>query len=124
MFESAIEKISQFTRPMHIISRSYSGLIFPGTSTFFFVNNNGVAITCKHVANMIPGAENLNAAYSKFKIERDKLVKDGNYNRNLKGLELKYKFEKNTTVQMKHNFMNCFDKLEEITCHAHPTLDL
>jgi hypothetical protein len=27
-------------------------------------------------------------------------------------------------VQMKHNFMNCFDTIREITCHIHPELDL
>jgi hypothetical protein len=124
MFESAIEKISQFTRPLHTISRNYGGLVFPGTSTFFFVNNKGVAITCKHVANMIPAAENMNAAYSKFKTEKNKLAKDGNYNRNLKGLELKYKYNKDEVVQQKHNFMHCFDKIEAITCHTHPELDL
>lgn len=124
MFESAIEKISQFTRPLHTISRNYGGLVSPGTSTFFFVNNKGVAITCKHVANMIPAAENINSTYIKFKAERDKLPKDGKYNQSLKGLELKYKYNKETTVQLKHNFLNCFDKMEQIVCHVHPTLDL
>jgi len=124
MFESAIEKISQFTRPLHSISRTYGGLVLPGTSTFFFVNGNGVAITCKHVADMIPAAENLNATYLKFKSERDKFSKDGKYKRNLMGLELKYKYSIEKMIQLKHHFLNCFDKIEQIVCHVHPTLDL
>ncbi len=123
MFENAIEKVLQFTRPLHSISRTYGGLILPGTSTFFFVNNNGVAITCKHVLDLIPSAENLNQAFLNFKLERDKLRKEG-YNRNLLGLEAKYKYRKETVVQIKNNFMNCFDKIEQITYHAHQTMDL
>jgi len=124
MFETAIEKMLQFTRPMHTISRSYGGLIMPGSATFFFVNDKGVAITCKHVANMIAAAENMNQNFLKFKTEREKLPKDGKHNQHLKGLELKYKYAKDNTVQLKYNFLNCFDKVEQIVCHEHPTVDL
>ena len=124
MFESAIEKILQFTRPLHTISRTYGGLILPGSSTFFFVNDRGFAITCKHVVSLIPAAENMNQTYLKFKAERDRIPKDGNYKKNLQGLEMKYKYNKETTIQLKNNFLNCFDKIEQITYHIHPTLDL
>ena len=124
MFEPAIQKMLQFTRPMHSISRTYSGLIMPGSSTFFFVNDNGVAITCKHVLDLIPAADNINNSFLQFKAERDKLPKDGKYKRNLQGLEMKYKYNAETTVQLKNNFLNCFDKIEQIVCHPHPTLDL
>ncbi|GEO06586.1 hypothetical protein AAE02nite_42500 [Adhaeribacter aerolatus] len=124
MFEVALEKMSQFTRPLHSIARTYGGLVLPGTATFFFVNDQGVAITCKHVADMIPAAENINATYVKFKAERDRLARDGKFNKYLQGLELRYKYGKEMTVQLKHNFLNCFDKLEQIVCHVHPTLDL
>src|SRR5882672_6122383 len=124
MFEPAIEKILQFTRPLHTISRTYGGLVLPGTSTFFFVNDGGVAITCKHVLDLIPAADNVNQNYLRFKAERDRIPNDGNYKKNLRGLELKYKYSAETTVQLKNNFLNCFDKIEQIVCHAHPTLDL
>lgn len=124
MFEPAIQKMLQFTRPMHSISRTYSGLIMPGSSTFFFVNDNGVAITCKHVLDLIPAADNINNTFLQFKAERDRLPKDGKYKRNLQGLEMKYKYNAETTVQLKNNFLNCFDKIEEIVCTPHPTLDL
>lgn len=124
MFESALEKVTQFTRPLHTISRTYGGMILPGTATLFFVNDQGFAITCKHVANLIPFADNTNNSFLQFKAEREKLPKDSKYQVKLKGLELKYKYNKESAVQLKNNFMNCFDKLERITCHAHPTLDL
>jgi len=124
MFESAIEKALKFTRPLHTISRTYSGLVSPGSATYFFVNDSGVAITCKHVSNLIPHAENLNKTFLKFKAERDKLPKDNKYRKHLQGLEGKYKYNKETTVQLKNNFLNCFDKFDQIVCHSHPTLDL
>ena len=124
MFESAIDKVLQFTRPLHTITRSYGGLISPGSSTFFFVNDKGIAITCKHVLDLIPAADNINQAYLQFKAERERIPKDGKYKRNLQGLEMKYKYHADTTIQLKNNFLNCFDTIREITCHAHPTLDL
>lgn len=124
MFESAIEKILQFTRPLHTISRTYGGLVLPGSSTFFFINDQGVAITCKHVVNLIPAAEDANQAYARFRAERDKLPRDGNFKKNLRGLELKYKYNVETTVQLRNNFLNCFDKIDQIIYHVHPTLDL
>jgi hypothetical protein len=124
MFERAIEKTLEFTKPLHSISRSYGGLVMPGTSTFFFVNDRGVAVTCKHVVNLIPSADVINQSFLKFKEERDKIARDGNFKKNLKGLELKYKYNSETTIQLKNNFVNCFDKIDQIVCHSHPTLDL
>lgn len=124
MFESAIENVLKFTRPIHTITRTYGGMILPGTATLFFVNDNGVAVTCKHVANLITSSEQINQGYDKFRNERDKLPRDNKFPRQLQGLELKYHFQKETTIQMKNNFMNCFDRIDQIVCHQHPTLDL
>lgn len=124
MFEKAIEDVLKFTRPLHSISRSYGGLVSPGTATFFFVNDTGVAITCKHVLELIPAADNINQNFLRFKAEKDKLPKDNNYKRHLLGLETKYKYNKETTVQLRNNFLNCFDKIDQIVYHAHPELDL
>jgi hypothetical protein len=124
MFESAIEKAHQFTRPLHTISRTYGGLVLPGTSTFFFVNDNGVAITCKHVLDLIPTSDKVNQTYQQFKAERAKIPNDGRGKKLLQGLEMKYKYQSDTTIQLKNNFLNSFDKIDQIICHAHPTLDL
>jgi hypothetical protein len=124
MFQSAIEEVLKFTRPIHSISRTYGGLVLPGTSTFFFVNDLGVAVTCKHVSNLIPAAESINQTFLKFKSESSKLPADNKLKRHLQGLEAKYKYTQETTVQLKHNFLNCFDRIDQIVCHEHPTLDL
>lgn len=54
MFVSAIEIASQFTRPIYTIERFYdSKEIHPGAASLFFVNSQGWALTCKHVANIV-----------------------------------------------------------------------
>ena len=124
MFESAIEEVLRFTRPLHSISRTFGGLISPGSSTLFFVNDKGVAITCKHVANLIHDAENINQTFLKFKSDRDRIIKDSKAKVRLKSLELSYQYNMESTVQLKNNFVNCFDRIEQLTCHMHPALDL
>lgn len=124
MFVEAIEKVDAFTRPIHSINRTHGGLVTPGSATLFFVNDEGVAITCKHVLNVIAQADEINKHYAQFKAERDRLPKDMHYKKKLQGLELKYKLKKETIVQAKNTFVNTFDHISDIVCHAHPTLDL
>lgn len=124
MFVKAIEAVNSFTKPIHSIARTYGGLISPGTSTLFFVNENGVAVTCKHVLNQITQADVINASFQHFKAERDKLIRDGKFKNNLRILEAKYKIKKETTVSLKNNFVNSVSPLRDISCIAHPTLDL
>ncbi|MFT3908734.1 MAG: serine protease [Ferruginibacter sp.] len=125
MFISAIEKAGQFTRPIHTLIRAYGGKqILPGAATIFFVNENGYAITCKHVAELIAAANNINTNYDRFKKERQAIPQDGKFKSQLKGLELKYKFLPETSIQVKHNFVGSVDKMSGFTFHMHPTLDL
>ncbi len=124
MFETAIENVSKFTRPLHTIARYHNGMIVPGASTFFFVNDKGAAITCKHVANMIISADKINNAYNEYKSERNRLAKDNKYPQFLKNLDNKYKYSKETMVQLKTNFRNSFDKIAKIDIHMHATQDL
>lgn len=124
MFIKAIEDVSKFTRPLHTIMRNYEGLISPGTATFFFVNEDGVAITCKHVLNLIIQADAINNQYKLFKSDLANVPNDNKYKIKIHGLELKHKLKKETTIQVKNNFVNCVDAMTSMTCHAHPTLDL
>jgi hypothetical protein len=124
MFVKAIEAVDSFTKPIHTITRTYGGLVSPGTSTLFFVNDEGVAITCKHVLGLITEADKLNKSFLEFKKERDSLPKNGKFKDGLRILENKYKLKKDTIVGIKNNFMNSVSPITGIEFHAHPTLDL
>jgi hypothetical protein len=124
MFIKAIESADQFTKPIHTITRTYGGMVSPGTSTLFFVNEDGVAVTCKHVLNIITQADPVNVQFQNFKTERDKLPRDGRFQAKLSGLEDRYQYKKETTVQIKNNFVNSVDLFTNIRFMAHPDLDL
>ncbi|MEP6845735.1 MAG: trypsin-like peptidase domain-containing protein [Panacibacter sp.] len=125
MFIKAIEEAANFTRAIHTILRTYAGKqIIPGAATIFFVNEEGYAITCKHVIELLATSDKLVKHYANFKTERDKLPRDAKYQRNLKGLELKYKFNPETEIQVKNTFVDCVDYMSGVTWHLHPKYDL
>jgi hypothetical protein len=125
MFVNAIKEVTKFTRPLQTITRAYGNKhITPGLSTMFFVNEIGTAVTCKHVAQLIIASDKRNKLFSDFKAEAAKLSRDANFKRNLKGLELKYKYKKDTTVQIKNSFMGAVDRFDQITVKQHPKYDL
>jgi S1-C subfamily serine protease len=125
MFISAIERVAQFTRPIHTIIRTYGGKqLVPGAATIFFVNKDGYAITCKHVAEMIASADTINKHFFNFKQERQQLQNNPKFKQLLKGLELKYKLQPDSTIQIKNNFVDAVDTMSGFTWHMHPTLDL
>lgn len=125
MFIEAIEEVGKFTRPVHTIVRTYgSKHIIPGSATLFFVNEEGYAVTCKHVVEMLAAADHINNGYSKFKEDRSRITNDGKFKQAVKGLEMKYKFHPDATIQMKNTFVDCVDSMSGFTWHVHPTLDL
>jgi len=125
MFISAIERATEFTRPVHSIIRLYGGKhIIPGSATLFFVNENGYAVTCKHVAELLAASDGINQRYAAFREDRKKLPLDNKQATQLKGLELKYHYKPDTSIQIRNNFIDCIDNITGITWHMHPTLDL
>ncbi|MFZ4771678.1 MAG: trypsin-like peptidase domain-containing protein [Ferruginibacter sp.] len=125
MFINAIEKVAHFTRPVHSILRIYAGKqVIPSAATLFFVNEEGYAITCKHVAEMLLSSEAINQRYQQFKNEKQQLVNDPKQKQLVKGLELKYKLNADQTIQLKNNFVDCVDTMSGFTFNLHPTLDL
>ena len=125
MFISAIEQAAQFTRPIHTVVRTYGGKqLIPGAATIFFVNKKGYAITCRHVAEMIASADQINQHFNNFKQERLSIQSNPKYRQLLKGLELKYKLQPDTIIQVKNNFVDAVDTMSGFTFHLHPSLDL
>ena len=125
MFVEAIDNVLQFTRPLHTISRNFGEeQVMAGSATMFFVNEDGVAITCKHVAQMLIDAENINNHFNQFKNERSTFTKSANYNRKIKELTTKYNFTKDSTCELYIQFLNCASSWSNIDIILHPTYDL
>jgi hypothetical protein len=67
MFVNAIQEVAGFTRAIHSISRNFgSNQIQKGSAILFFVNQEGYALTCKHVAEWINQADQINHRYANF----------------------------------------------------------
>jgi ribosomal protein L24E len=125
MFVDAIEKVDQFTRPIHFIVRYYGGTdIVPGTGTLFFVNEEGTAVTCGHVARQILYARSIYENYLKFKSELRKFERDPGFDTERGNLEKKYKINPNSPIRILSNFVNCVSSYKTVSIHLHPTLDL
>lgn len=125
MFVRAIDEVSKFTRPIHSIIRSYStNKVYPGAATLFFVNEEGVAITCRHVAEHLLHADKINQQYLLFAQSRFRLRQDENYSENLRQLEQQFGFHQDSPIQIKHNFVGCCDRFTSFDCHLHPQYDL
>lgn len=127
MFVNAIEEIQQFTRPIHTIVKHYhNNLIQPGAATLFFVNELGVAITCKHVLGQLVSEHDINTKYSSFKDEKKIFGTkiDGRYKKKLKELEIKYNYSSPDAIaQLKNFLIRCTDS-SQFDYISHPTLDL
>ncbi|MCF0042345.1 S1 family peptidase [Dyadobacter fanqingshengii] len=125
MFVEAIEKVDQYTRPIHFILRYYTGSdIVPGTATLFFVNENGFAITCRHVAQQILYASSIYENYLKFKSELRKFEKDPSFETQRGFLENKYRINGDNPIRILFNFINCVTAYKGLAIHLHPTQDL
>ena len=125
MFVDAIERIDLFTRPMHSIVRLYGhGEVVPGSATLFFVNDEGCAITCKHVAELIVNADAIYQNYRRFQSEKGSLARDKNGANQIRQLEEKYNLRAESMIRIRNSFHNCFDQFSEITIDMHPTYDL
>jgi hypothetical protein len=126
MFVKAIEEVSQFTRPIHTISRNYNEkIVSPGAATLFFVNESGCAITCKHVVDLSGNRANINTHYDNFVKEKATIGKNNKFNQRIKALEAKYNFKADTIVQLSERFIDCrTDPTFNYKWISHPKYDL
>lgn len=126
MFVNAIEEVSKFTRPIHTITRNFKETkVAAGAATLFFVNEDGVAITCKHVINLIGNRQMINDRYKKFNAEKELIGKNNKYNQRVKTLEADYNYKEGTIIQLLEIFIGVTsEQTLRYRWISHPTLDL
>jgi hypothetical protein len=125
LFVHAIEVAERFTRPLHIVIRNYeSRTPYAGAATLFFVNGDGWAITCGHVARHLAATNRVNANYVAFITElaagKGK-VKEKQLRRQL---EKKYGYTNRSPVQILNSFVNCVDVVTTVDVKQHDVADL
>lgn len=120
MFVDSIQKVAGFTRAIHSISRNFgSQKVERGAATLFFVNDEGWALTCKHVAQWLTQADGINKRYSTFLTESQNLNTGQK-----KALAKKQGFDETKTSEMRVTFVDCVDRITNIHFFLHPEYDL
>jgi len=124
MFVAAIERAAEFTRPIHTIFRFFGSTeVHPGAASLFFVNADGWALTCRHVAEQLAVSEQLQPRYQAYKAERAALAGKKKHQRE-RDLDRKHGFGRGHVVEIKNNFVNCADGPLNVVMRLHPTLDV
>jgi hypothetical protein len=124
MFVKAIETVAKFVRPIHTITRNYNTTnVHPVSASLFFVNEEGWALTCKHVTDLVTNADKVNRRYRQFSREAHDLIVRKRKTA-VKDLEKKYGYSERITVEIRNNFVNCMDGKLDVKIVPHPKLDL
>jgi len=109
----------------HSISRNYgSTTIQPGTATLFFVNSDGWALTCGHVADQLAVSGPINRKAEVFRKELDSRRGTLKRNRLLEELEKKYDYSKNKTYEIYNIFRNCIEGGADLELKKHKEYDV
>ena len=125
MFSSSIELASRFTRPIHTITRSYGANdVTPGSGTLFMVNEEGWALTCRHVVEVLLNAERINQHYRLFREELMQKWNEPGFDAHKKLMEQKYHLQPGSLTAMLNMFVNCVDRMDGFECRVHPVHDL
>jgi len=125
MFVSAIETASQFTRAIHTIIRTWgSETIIPGSGTLFFVNSEGWALTCAHVAKQLTDGQVVAQKFAAFKSERAQIAAGKNQRNALHQLERKYAYRPGEAIELYTRLIACVDGGLNLDIKFHPTLDI
>jgi hypothetical protein len=126
MFTQAIETAAKFTRAIHSISRYYgSNHVQAGTATLFFVNADGWALTCSHVADQLRVGDVLTEKAKAFRNELSSLIGTKKEKKLLKELEKKYGYSKETLFELRNRFAGCVQGkgTVQVIKHKHKEVD-
>jgi hypothetical protein len=120
MFVQAILEVASYTRAIHSISRNHGeNQIDRGAGTLFFVNDAGYALTCKHIAELLMKADQVNKRYLDF------LTQSKNMNAGQKaGLAKRMGLLAGQMAEMRFTFVDCVDKISNLKFFLHPEYDL
>jgi hypothetical protein len=125
MFIHAIEVASQFTRPVHSILRYYDSVdVIPGAATLFFINNDGWALTCKHVAALIMNSEKINQRKAAFESDFALMRGKKKEKQILAELAKKYALGRKEIFEIRNNFVNCVEGALSFQIIVHPEFDI
>jgi hypothetical protein len=125
MFIHAIEVASQFTRPIHSIQGYYGSVeVIPGAASLFFVNADGWALTCKHVAALIVNGDKIAKRKSDFEADFASMRGKKKDKQILKDLEKKYALSRNELFEIRNSFINCIEGPLSFQIVAHPDFDV
>ncbi|HLT33103.1 MAG TPA: trypsin-like peptidase domain-containing protein, partial [Aquaticitalea sp.] len=120
-FSNSIKTINTFVRPIRTVIKNFGNSDpIPGSGTMFFVNDNGVAVTCKHISNILRNVAVVNQNWDKYLAEKSKLKRRSDQ----KGLAKQFGFNNDSTIQILYTVVNSFDTFTAMTIHEHPQLDL
>ncbi len=124
MFAQAIKTVAEFTRPIHSLNRNFGSThIQPGAATLFFVNSDGWALTCSHVAKQISIGNQIGQRKAAFLKELNDNAKFGGKKQKRK-IENKYGLKKGVIYDLRHRFMDCVQGKLDFEIKQHPTLDV
>jgi len=125
MFVRAIDTAASFTRPIHTVGRTYGSTTpVPGAATLFFVNSDGWALTCAHVARQLAASDEVFAKSQAFNAELAALPRNNKYRQRLRDLERKYGYGKGIAIQILNSFVNCVEGPLDVDVHIHNQLDV
>jgi hypothetical protein len=125
MFVRAIEVAAEFTRPIHSIERFYGSTnILPGAATLFFVNQDGWALTCRHVAERIIVADQMQQRKIAFEKDYSSMQGKKKEKQIKRELEQKYQLSYKIIYEIRNLFVNCVQGNLDIEIKLHNSVDV